>query len=236
MELDDLIHGTDEEIAEAHEPDLPNEGAHPEKISCLTAVGALEKLREGNKQYQHAQHNHGDISKKKVKHLFKEGQAPFACVVACSDSRVVPEHIFMTGLGELFCIRVAGNVVGPMELASCLYAAEHLHTKLILVLGHTHCGAIETGMELADAMKEGAGQGAQVTEEGAEKSAIALLAEQVIAAIGDERDPYRAAVLNVSAGVAALNADPEIAHLMAEEGVWVRGAIYHTHSGEVEFL
>ena len=235
MDLDDLIHCTDEALAEAHEPDLPNEGAHPELTSCLTAVGALEKLRAGNEEYRNAQHNRGDISQNKVEHLFKAGQAPFACIVACSDSRVVPEHIFMTGLGELFCIRVAGNVIGPMELASCLYAAEHLHTRLILVLGHTHCGAIETGMEMADALKAEEGHGAP-TGAAAAQSAITPLAEQVIAAIGDERDPYRAAVLNVSAGLEALKASPEIAHLVAEEGVWVRGAIYHTHSGEVEFL
>ena len=212
------------EMAEACEPDRPNEGAHPERVTGLTAAEALERLREGNAAYLEADSNVGDISKKTVKHLFQKGQAPFACVIACSDSRVVPEHIFMTGLGELFTIRVAGNVVGPLELASSLYAAEHLHTKLILVLGHTHCGAIETGMECADAPT------AEVAP------ALVPLVEQVNAAIGNERDPYRAAVLNVSAAVNALLADPDVSELVATDGVEVRGAIYHTHSGEVEFL
>ena len=161
-----------------------------------------------------------------VQRLFEEGQAPFACIVACADSRVVPEHIFMTGLGELFTIRVAGNVVGSMGLASVLYAAEHLGTKLVLVLGHSHCGAVEAGMELAAASDGAPGLPA----------AIRPLAESVASAIGTERDPYAAAVLNAQAGADVLRADPDIAHLMHDAGLEIHTAIYHTHSGEVEFL
>ena len=69
-------------------------------------------------------------------------QTPHTLFVGCADSRVVPEHLFMVGLGDVFTIRVAGNVIGDMELASCVYAAEHLGVKLIVVLGHTQCGAV----------------------------------------------------------------------------------------------
>ena len=213
-------------IDEAHEHDLPDEGAHPQLTSGLTAEAALERLRRGNQAYLQAHQNTGNISTAEVQRLFAEGQAPFACVVACADSRVVPEHIFMTGIGELFTIRCAGNVAGPMELASALYAAEHLGVKLVLVLGHTHCGAVEAGMELADAP-----DGAPDLQ-----NAIRPLAECVMAAIGSERDPYRAALLNAQAATAALMADPDIAHLADSAGLQVRTAIYHTHSGEVEFL
>ena len=211
---------------EAHESDLPTEGSHPTVLTSLDAEAALERLRRGNAAYRQAHTNTGSISANEVARLFEEGQAPYACIVTCADSRVVPEHIFMAGLGELFSIRVAGNVIGAMEQASVLYAVEHLGAKLVLVLGHTHCGAVEAGMELA-ASPDGA-PGLQ--------NAIRPLAECVMTAIGGERDPYRAALLNARAAVSALRADPDIAHLMHDAGVRVCAAIYHTHSGEVEFL
>ena len=222
--MENEIHGFG--IDEAHEPDLPDEGSHPQLTTKLSAAVAIERLREGNEAYLRSHQNTGDISPAMVRRLFEEGQAPFACIVTCADSRVVPEHIFMTGLGELFTIRVAGNVVGEMGLASVLYAAEHLGTKLVLVLGHSHCGAVEAGMEFAAAPESAAEL----------PPALLPLAECVAAAIGAERDPYRAALLNAQASVAAICADADIAHLMHDTGLEVHAAIYHTHSGEVEFL
>ena len=112
----------------------------------VPADAALRRLVEGNRIYVEALDHKRDLSQERIADLFENGQRPFACVITCADSRVVPEHIFMTGLGELFVIRVAGNVVGPIELASAVYACEHLHTRLLLVLGHTHCGAIKAAM------------------------------------------------------------------------------------------
>ena len=77
-----------------------------------------------------------------VRETLSSGQSPFAVVVCCSDSRVIPEAIFACGIGDLFVIRVAGNVVGAHELASVEYAHEHLGVNLALVLGHTKCGAV----------------------------------------------------------------------------------------------
>lgn len=142
---------------------------------------------------------------------------PFACVITCADSRVVPEHIFMTGLGELFVIRVAGNVVGPIELASAVYACEHLHTRLLLVLGHTHCGAIKAALD-------------------GEEGSVAAITERIAAALGDVRDPYEASVANARAAAAELSASPELARLAAEHDLDIRVAIYHTHCGVVDFL
>ena len=203
--------------------DDPMEGAHPDIVTGMSAAEALERLKAGNAAFLREHVNDGDVSLAAVRRLFEDGQAPFACIVTCADSRVVPEHVFMAGLGELFCIRVAGNVIGDMELASCLYAAEHLHTPLIVVLGHTHCGAIETAIEVAD------------TPHLACQGAITPLVSNVVEAIGAERDPYAASVANVQAGMRALMADGDIADLM-NLGLRVCGAIYHTHSGEVEFL
>ncbi|MFQ9742761.1 MAG: carbonic anhydrase [Slackia sp.] len=145
-----------------------------------------------------------------------ESERPFACVITCRLP-VVPEHIFMTGLGELFVIRVAGNVVGPIELASAVYACEHLHTRLLLVLGHTHCGAIKAALD-------------------GEEGSVAAITERIAAALGDVRDPYEASVANARAAAAELSASPELARLAAEHDLDIRVAIYHTHCGVVDFL
>lgn len=222
-------------MSDARYGDAPAEGAHPEVVTRLDATAAFERLRTGNEAYLATDANDGDTSLATVQRLFEEGQAPFACIVSCADSRVVPEHIFMTGLGELFCIRVAGNVIGDMELASCVYAAEHLHVPLVLVLGHTHCGAIEAAIESAEAVGEMGGNRDGLEGNNAEVSALAPLVERIANAIGNERDPYAASVANVESAVAAIKSEGAIRHL-ENAGLEVRGAIYHTHSGVVEFL
>lgn len=138
----------------------------------MPAEEALRRLVEGNRIYVEALDHERDLSQERIADLFENGQRPFACVITCADSRVVPEHIFMTGLGELFVIRVAGNVVGPIELASAVYACEHLHTRLLLVLGHTHCGAIKAALD-------------------GEAGPVAAITERIVAALGDVRDPLR---------------------------------------------
>lgn len=178
---------------------------------------ALRRLRDGNRIYVAALDHERDLSPERIQDLFENGQRPFACIITCADSRVVPEHIFMTGLGELFVIRVAGNVVGPVELASAVYACEHLHTRLLLVLGHTHCGAIKAALD-------------------GERGYVAAITERISEALGDVRDPYAASVVNARAAVAELEASPELARLAAEEGLEIRCAVYHTHCGVVDFL
>ena len=178
---------------------------------------ALARLAEGNRIYVEALDHHRDLSPERVRDLFENGQRPFATIVTCADSRVVPEHIFMAGLGEVFVIRVAGNVVGPTEAASVLYACEHLHTRLLLVLGHTHCGAITGALD-------------------GEAGPLAPITERITAALGSERDPYRASVLNTEAAIDELRALPELAALEHAGRLMVRGAIYHTHCGVVDFL
>ena len=178
---------------------------------------ALARLAEGNRIYVEALDHERDLSPERIADLFENGQRPFATIVTCADSRVVPEHIFMTGLGEVFVIRVAGNVVGPTEAASVLYACEHLHTRLLLVLGHTHCGAIKAALD-------------------GEAGPLAPITERITAALGSERDPYRASVLNTEAAIDGLRALPELAALEHAGRLMVRGAIYHTHCGVVDFL
>lgn len=183
----------------------------------VSAEDALARLKEGNHIYVEGLDHKRDLSSERIEALFEHGQKPFATVITCSDSRVVPEHIFMTGLGELFVIRVAGNVVGDIEAASAFYACEHLHTKLLLVLGHTHCGAIKATLD---------GEGGPV----------ASLTDRIAAAIGSAHDPYEASVLNTQAAMCTLSDMPSISRLINDDGLRICGAIYHTHSGVVDFL
>ena len=195
--------------------DEPNE--MPTNIT-IAARAALSRLKQGNVDYLTARRDDRNISSGRIRELFEGGQHPYAVVITCADSRVVPEHLFMAGLGELFVIRVAGNVVGDIELASAVYACEHLHSKLLLVLGHTHCGAIESAMA------------------GEAHGPVAAVTSRIAECIGDERDPYVASVLNVRAAIEALASNDELHHLVSKDGLEIHGAIYHTHSGVVDFL
>lgn len=177
---------------------------------------AFERLKTGNRIYVEALDHKRDLSPERIQDLFENGQRPFATVITCADSRVVPEHIFMTGLGELFVIRVAGNVVGPIETASAVYACKHLHTRLLLVLGHTHCGAIKAALD-------------------GEKGAVSAITEQIEAAIEGETDPYQASVLNAEAAVASLRDSSELNALEQQGILKIQSAIYHTHCGVVDF-
>ena len=103
-------------------------------------MNVKEQLLQGNKEF---------LSKSDKKPLLNElckGQKPYALVICCSDSRVIPEEIFNKSFGELFVIRTAGNVINDGELASIEYGLEHLHIKYVLVLGHTMCGAVHAAM------------------------------------------------------------------------------------------
>jgi carbonic anhydrase len=107
---------------------------------------ALQKLMDGNKRYVAGDLLKKDVGDTKRQELTK-GQKPFAIVITCSDSRVPPEILFDQGLGDIFVIRVAGNVVDPIALGSIEYGAEHLHAPLVFILGHTKCGAVTATLE-----------------------------------------------------------------------------------------
>ncbi|MFH2106234.1 MAG: carbonic anhydrase [Candidatus Micrarchaeota archaeon] len=101
---------------------------------------ALEKMMEGNKRFVNGKNNPKNFDEQRKTVL--NGQKPFVTILSCSDSRVVPEFIFDAGIGELFIVRTAGNVCDPVALGSIEYGTEHLHTPLLIVLGHEKCGAV----------------------------------------------------------------------------------------------
>ena len=182
------------------------------KEKDAVALNALERLKEGNKIYINSDNGVGDISQEKRLYTCKNGQKPYAVIVSCSDSRVIPEAIFSSGIGDLFVIRVAGNVVDNFQLGSIEYAVEHLGCRLVVVLGHTCCGAVSA------ALGENSGYVKSITDE-------------IKRAIGSEPDTVKASVLNVKQSVSKIKES-----LSGMEGMYVCGALYHTDSGIVDFM
>ena len=171
---------------------------------------SLMRLQRGNASYVKTGVFVGDVGPL-CRFANREGQHPFAAVVACADSRVVPEAIFSAGLGELFVIRVAGNVVDKTQLASLRYAVEHLGVDTVVILGHTGCGAI------AAALDDG------------EHDDVAYLVRLIRASVGREKNAEKATCLHVQATVDKVRAD-------LSSAVRVVGAVYDTLSGVVRFL
>ncbi len=184
--------------------------------SAITAQLALSRLREGNDKYIESKKPDGDISPEIRYRTAREGQAPYAVIITCSDSRVIPECIFSAGIGELFVIRVAGNVVGEHELGSVEYAVDHLGCRLVVVLGHTHCGAV--------------GAAISHPQEGFVKS----ITDEISAAIGGEKDDRAASELNVRHSVAVIM--QSIGGALDKTGCRAVGAVYDIESGKVDFI
>ena len=111
-----------------------------------TSLAALERLKVGNARFAADKPSTRDVGKIRRAELVK-GQKPFAVVLTCADSRVSPELIFDQGLGDLFVLRIAGNISEPAVLGSIEYALEHLHSPLIVVLGHESCGAVKAAVD-----------------------------------------------------------------------------------------
>ena len=183
----------------------------------FSADMALAKLKDGNQKYAESAHAFLDTSRLLRRHFKNNGQHPYAIIISCSDSRVVPELIFSAGIGDLFVIRVAGNVIDDHQLGSIEYAAEHLGTGLVVVLGHTDCGAV-------GAVLSGHGGGY-----------IDYIAKDIAEAIGDEKDPYRACCLNVEHCCKTIESSLQIRKDEEEYGLRVVGAVYDLESGEVTF-
>ena len=119
----------------------------------MTARDALEKLIEGNRRFRESRPEHPSADKAQRQKVL-QGQAPFATILSCSDSRVPPEIIFDRGIGELFVIRVAGNIIDSTVKGSLAYAVKHLNCPLIIVLGHSSCGAVTAALLSDNELKD----------------------------------------------------------------------------------
>ena len=176
----------------------------------MDAQQALKRLKNGNEAYLGNGQFTGDVGKEKRATL-TQGQHPYAVVLTCADSRVVPEAIFGAGLGELFVVRVAGNVVDDATLGSIEYAVAHLGAKTVVVLGHTSCGAVAAALA------------------GELHGKVGHLTRRIVANLQGVRRPEAACRLNATAGAKALQ------KALGEEATVV-AALYDIQTGEVEWL
>jgi carbonic anhydrase len=195
----------------------------------LTADDALRRLKEGNGRFLAGQARFPTVQKEILADLAK-GQQPYATIVGCSDSRVPPELVFDAGFGELFIIRVAGNVISPEVMGSMQYAAVHLKTPLFVVLGHERCGAVQAALKT---LRDGT----------TERSRIAILLGRVLPGLS-EIDPtlppqeqlQLAVEANVRWSMQQIFDTPE-GRARQEEGLLkMVGAVYELTTGRVRFL
>jgi carbonic anhydrase len=188
------------------------------------AQRALDALIEGNRRFANGAciHPRHDAARRCE---ISKGQHPFAAVVACSDSRVCPEIVFDQGLGDLFIVRTAGNVLDETGIGSLEYAAAHLGVPLIIVMGHSRCGAIEA------ALADGAATGAVST--------IILALAPSIARAKESRGELAVAASqeHVRSTVAMLERrEPVIKRLVAEGGLRIAGVFYDVERGTIELV
>lgn len=201
----------------------------------ISALEALERLREGNRRFvagierQDTPMRHPRFSE------LVTGQAPFAVILGCSDSRVPVEIVFDQGLGDLFVIRVAGNIVAPSQIGSIEFAAERFGTRLVVVLGHSQCGAILATLEELQRPTENQSPNLRSIVDRVRPSVEELLATEL------RHDPAalvrRAIRANVRASVNHLRHGSEILEgLFQRHGLRVVGAEYSLETGVVDFF
>ena len=194
-----------------------------------TADEALARLIAGNERFLRGQTHWDGVPRETLADLAK-GQRPFATILGCSDSRVPPEWIFDAGLGELFVVRVAGNVLSAEVAGSLQYAGTHLQTPLFVVLGHEGCGAVSAAL----ATKHDGTQ---------HRSRIQILVDSIAPALPEFDDGIspearlaQAVESNVRWTVNRILSSPEGQARVAEGYVKLVGAVYEIESGRVRFL
>ncbi len=216
------MHGDYEPIADSQATTRP---ASQAAATSLTPAQALQKLVDGNARFVAGKPMHPHQTPAARAELVR-GQTPFAVVVGCSDSRTAPEILFDEGLGDLFIIRVAGNVIDDETLGSVEYGVEHLHSPLVVVMGHSACGAIGAARDTIAAHGHAEGHIESLVQ--AIRPAVEQTAGQDAAAT------CKANVRNV---VNTLRNSQPILHHMIEHGdVRIVGAYYDLESGIVTFM
>jgi carbonic anhydrase len=200
-----------------------------------SALHALDRLREGNRRFASGVRSLETLMSQTRRDEFVAGQRPFAVVVGCSDSRVPVEMVFDQGLGDLFVIRVAGNIVASSQVGSVEFAAERFGTRLVVVLGHTRCGAIEATLEELQRPSENQSRNLRSIVDRIRPSVEGLLATDL------RRDPEALAEQAVRANVRVStdhlrHGSELLEQLIHREGLLVVGAEYSLETGLVEFF
>ena len=220
----------------------------------ISAAAALGRLKDGNRRYREGglvvegdnARSRGVARSRLRETLAEDGQQPFAVVLGCSDSRVPVETVFTQGPGNLFVVRVAGNIAGPSQVASVEFAAQEFGSRLVVVLGHSLCGAVRATLE--EAVKKGRLTVRTSQAKGPVKpqqidnlqSITGMIRPAVEGLVADGRDVSaclaEAVRANVRSSVAGLKKSKVLMELIETEGLKIIGAEYCLQTGVVQFL
>jgi carbonic anhydrase len=197
----------------------------------ISSSEALERLRNGNRRFLSGERGSIEsIGEARRKELMG-GQEPFAVIVACADSRVPVEFLFDQGLGDLFVIRVAGNIVAPSQIGSVEFAATNLGTRLVVVLGHSKCGAVDAALQALAGAGDVASPNLRSIVESIRPALEPMLAKE------GEIDIAEAVAANIRHSVTRLRAGSSILRDLTDSGeIKIVGAEYSIETGEVRFF
>ncbi len=201
----------------------------------VLAAEALRRLREGNRRFVSGARKGASLADQARRRELVAGQAPFAVILGCADSRVPAEIVFDQGLGDLFVVRVAGNVAAPSQIGSIEFAAEQLGARLVVVLGHSRCGAVAATLEAVRRPATTASSHLRAILDRI-RPAVEALPGVAGGAAGDAvlEQAVRANVLRT---VACLHEDSgTLARLVRTDGLVIVGAEYAIETGSVEFF
>ena len=201
----------------------------------LTALEALDRLRDGNARFVADVRNHEPLGGHARRQELAAGQEPFAIILGCSDSRVPAELVFDQGLGDLFVIRVAGNIVAPSQVGSVEFAAAKFGTRLVVVLGHSECGAIAATLDEMARPSEDQSKNLRSIVDRIRPSVAPLLATE----LAHDRPALarKATRANIRASADHLRHGSEILEqLILRSGLLVVGAEYSIETGVVDFF
>ncbi|MDD6919918.1 MAG: carbonic anhydrase [Eubacteriales bacterium] len=178
---------------------------------------SLQKLIDGNNKYLNSSYNDSIIDASTIERLSDIIQTPYACIICCSDSRVVPEHIFNTGIGELFVIATVGNLVDQLAITTAEYAALNLNVPLIVVMGHTHCAVVNSAIN------------------NKKIEHLSDILDEVKEVIGEETHHAKCSILNAKNSKMKLNTSNILQNLQTEGKLQIITALYDMPTGKVEF-
>ena len=201
----------------------------------ISAQQALERLREGNRRFVSNVRSHASLANEARRMAVADGQEPFAIILGCSDSRVPAEIVFDQGLGDLFVIRVAGNIVAPSQIGSVEFAAERFGTRLVVVLGHSQCGAI---LATIDELKQPTTNQSRNLRSIVDRVRPAVEPLLNTGLYSDHEALVRDAVrANVRIAASHLRHGSDVLeHLIQKDGLAVVGAEYSLETGLVDFF
>ncbi len=180
-------------------------------------MDVIAHLKAGNEKYVNSDTPSGNISLSIREETAKYGQKPYAAILSCVDSRVVPEYIFGAGIGELLTIRSAGNMVDEYVLIAIEYAVDFVGVNTVVVMGHDYCGAINAAISGVDGY-------------------FNKLKNKILCSIKDEKDLDTAVHINIKNSIKEISKSPIIVEAIKENKIEIVGAMYYSATGRVEFL